>query len=39
MLFRLAVPQTIFQWNRKRKRRKAIEKYGKLDEKTMSAER
>jgi alpha-1,3-rhamnosyltransferase len=37
MLFRLAVPQTIFQWNRKRKRRKAIEKYGKLDEKTMSA--
>ena len=31
MLFRLAVPQTIFQWNRQRKRRKAIEKYGKLD--------
>lgn len=30
MLFRLAVPQTVFQWNRKRKRRKAIEKYGKL---------
>ena len=31
MLFRLAVPQTVFQWNRKRKKRKAIEKYGKLD--------
>jgi len=31
MLFRLAVPQTLFQWNRKRKRRKAIEKYGKLE--------
>jgi alpha-1,3-rhamnosyltransferase len=31
MLFRLAVPQTIFQWNRQRKRQKAIEKYGKLD--------
>lgn len=31
MLFRLAVPQTIFQWNRQRKRRKAIEKYGKLE--------
>jgi len=31
MLFRLAVPQTLFQWNRKRKRQKAIEKYGKLD--------
>jgi alpha-1,3-rhamnosyltransferase len=31
MLFRLAVPQTLFQWNRKRKRREAIEKYGKLD--------
>lgn len=31
MLFRLAVPQKIFQWNRKRKRQKAIEKYGKLD--------
>ncbi|MGC2238977.1 MAG: glycosyltransferase [Pyrinomonadaceae bacterium] len=30
MLFRLAVPQTIFQWNRRRKRQKAIEKYGKL---------
>ncbi len=30
MLFRLAVPQTVFQWNRKRKREKAIEKYGKL---------
>jgi alpha-1,3-rhamnosyltransferase len=31
MLFRLAVPQTIFQWNRQRKRQKAIEKYGKLE--------
>lgn len=32
MLFRLAVPQTIFQWNRARKRREAIRKYGKLEE-------
>ncbi|HEX8735469.1 MAG TPA: glycosyltransferase [Pyrinomonadaceae bacterium] len=39
MLFRLAVPQTLFQWNRKRKRRLAIEKYGKLNEETMNAER
>ncbi len=31
MLFRLAVPQTLFQWNRRRKRRQAIERYGKLD--------
>ena len=31
MLFRLAAPQKVFQWNRRRKRRKAIEKYGKLD--------
>lgn len=31
MLFRLAVPQTIFQWNRTRKRREGIEKYGKLE--------
>jgi alpha-1,3-rhamnosyltransferase len=31
MLFRFAVPQTFFQWNRRRKRQKAIEKYGKLD--------
>jgi alpha-1,3-rhamnosyltransferase len=31
MLFRLAVPQTFFQWNRRRKRAKAIEKYGKLE--------
>jgi alpha-1,3-rhamnosyltransferase len=31
MLFRLAVPQTLFQWNRKRKRRKAFKKYGKLE--------
>ena len=30
MLFRLAVPQTFFQWNRERKRKKAIAKYGKL---------
>jgi alpha-1,3-rhamnosyltransferase len=39
MLFRLAVPQTLFQWNRKRKRRQAIEKYGKLNEEIMNAER
>ena len=31
MLFRLSIPNTIFQWNRTRKSRKAIEKYGKLD--------
>jgi alpha-1,3-rhamnosyltransferase len=31
MLFRLSVPQALFQWNRRRKRRRAIEKYGKLD--------
>ena len=31
MLFRFAVPQWIFQWNRQRKRRKAIGKYGKLE--------
>lgn len=31
MLFRLAVPQTLFQWNRRRKRRRTIERYGKLD--------
>ena len=30
-LFRLAVPAPIFDWNRNRKRRKTIEKYGKLD--------
>lgn len=30
MLFRLSIPPTIFQWNRTRKRRTAIEKYGKL---------
>jgi alpha-1,3-rhamnosyltransferase len=30
MLFRFAVPQTFFQWNRRRKRRTAIGKYGKL---------
>lgn len=29
-LFRLSIPQSIFQWNRTRKRREAIEKYGKL---------
>ena len=29
---RLAVPQTLFQWNRRRKRREAAAKYGKLDE-------
>ena len=31
MLFRLAIPQTFFQWNRRRKRQKAIGKYGKLE--------
>ncbi len=31
MLFRLAVPQKLFQWNRKRKKQNAIEKYGKLN--------
>jgi alpha-1,3-rhamnosyltransferase len=31
MLFRLAVPQTVFQWNRTRKRRQAIKRYGKLE--------
>jgi alpha-1,3-rhamnosyltransferase len=28
---RLAVPRALFQWNRRRKRRQAIEKYGKLE--------
>jgi hypothetical protein len=27
---RLAVPQALFQWNRQRKQREAIAKYGKL---------
>ncbi|HEX8246992.1 MAG TPA: hypothetical protein VF599_02315, partial [Pyrinomonadaceae bacterium] len=39
MLFRLSVPQALFQWNRKRKRRKAFEKYGKLNDEMMNAER
>lgn len=30
LLFRLAVPQKLFQWNRKRKKQKAIKKYGRL---------
>ncbi len=30
-LVRLAVPQNIFQWNRRRKEQKAIKKYGKLE--------
>lgn len=29
---RLAMPQTLFQWNRRRKQRSAIARYGKLDE-------
>jgi len=29
-LFRLSIPSSLFQWNRQRKRIKAIEKYGKL---------
>lgn len=31
MLFRLAIPKEIFQWNRQREKQKAIEKYGRLD--------
>ncbi len=31
MLVRLVIPQSIFQWNRRRKRRKAINNYGKLE--------
>jgi alpha-1,3-rhamnosyltransferase len=30
-LFRLAVPATLFDWNRKRKQRATIERYGKLN--------
>ena len=30
-IFRLSIPQTLFQWNRRRKKRKAIENYGKLE--------
>ncbi|MCY7348377.1 MAG: glycosyltransferase family 2 protein [Pyrinomonadaceae bacterium] len=30
-LFRLAIPAPIFDWNRRRKRLRTIEKYGKLD--------
>lgn len=29
---RLAVPQTLFQWNRRRKQRNAIERFGNLDD-------
>jgi alpha-1,3-rhamnosyltransferase len=29
---RLAVPQTLFQWNRRRKQRSAVGRYGKLDD-------
>jgi alpha-1,3-rhamnosyltransferase len=31
MLFRFVVPPPLFDWNRRRKRRKATEKYGKLE--------
>ena len=31
MLFRFIVPQTFFQWNRRRKMEKALERYGKLE--------
>lgn len=31
MLIRLAIPQSLFQWNRERKKKRGIEKYGKLD--------
>ena len=30
--FRLAVPQTLFQWNRRRKRRNAFARFGSLDD-------
>jgi glycosyltransferase involved in cell wall biosynthesis len=30
--FRLAVPQTLFQWNRRRKRRNATARFGSLDD-------
>ena len=30
--FRLAVPQTVFQWNRNRKRAAAAERLGKIDQ-------
>ena len=30
--FRLAVPQTMFQWNRRRKRASAVERLGKIDQ-------
>ena len=30
ILFRLSIPNSLFQWNRRRKKIKAIEKYGKL---------
>lgn len=32
LAIRLAVPQTLFQWNRRRKQRNAVERYGKLDD-------
>lgn len=31
MIVRLAVPQSVFQWNRRRKRRQAVHKYGSLE--------
>ena len=31
MAFRLAVPQSLFQWNRRRKRASAAERSGKID--------
>jgi len=30
-IFRLSVPQTLFQWNRRRKKNQAMKKYGKLN--------
>ncbi len=30
MLFRIAVPKAVFRWNRQRKRKRGVEKYGKL---------
>ncbi|MCA1639899.1 MAG: glycosyltransferase family 2 protein [Acidobacteria bacterium] len=30
-MFRLSIPQTLFKWNRQRKKREAIKSYGKLE--------
>lgn len=31
LLLRVAIPQSLFQWNRRRKMRRAVERYGKLE--------